>query len=216
MKLLILSVVLLSLILSQYACDDNSTDTASPFTVDQAPRSSITNPTETSAPEKLSPDDVLPAPAMGPAYRANIEQWGVDNPWPPIEVADLVLGESTSELQVTYRDHIETKASETRHNILGFHLPNVDWDDRSSQVSELNLDIDIVGLSSGITVTQDMIWYGPPGLFKVVLEIDISAYVKKGEYDFGILIEIDGKDYSSIPCTIKVNDHRETNSPTTA
>jgi len=58
-------------------------------------------------------------------------------------------------------------------------------------------------LPSGITVTQDWQWhYGP--ISKAALKIEISPQVKPGEYTFNINVDINGEDYGTVPCTIKV------------
>lgn len=63
------------------------------------------------------PDDIIPTPG-GLTYRANFHQEGVENPWPPIESKDVILASNKYSPQITYRDYIETKAGESRNNIL--------------------------------------------------------------------------------------------------
>jgi len=65
--------------------------------------------------EQEAPDDIMPAPGLGPAYRANIHQQGVENPWPPIEVSEAFLGSGSNEAHIYYRNRIETAAGETRN-----------------------------------------------------------------------------------------------------
>jgi len=143
-----------------------------------------------------APDDIMPAPGMGPAYRANIHQQGVENPWPPIDTTEVTLGTSfeTDTVYARYRDYIETEAGESRNNIVFVSMGN-------RAVSSLNLYT--VNLLTGIKVTEGMRWHGP-GAVSVVLMMEIAPDVQVGQYNFGIGIEVDGKDYGTIPCTIKV------------
>ena len=71
-----------------------------------------------------APDDIMPVPGGGLAYRANVRQQGVENPWPPIEVTDVVLGSGSNEAHIAYRDYIETQAGETRNNVIKIVQPN--------------------------------------------------------------------------------------------
>jgi len=68
-----------------------------------------------------APDDILPAPGMGPQYRANmtaVRRGGthVVNPWPPILGTEVTIGTPPNTAQITYRDYIETEAGQTRNN----------------------------------------------------------------------------------------------------
>lgn len=141
-----------------------------------------------------APDDIMPVPGGGPAYRANVHQQGVENPWPPIESTEVVLGSGLKVPHVRYRDYIETEAGEARNNVLFIRIPDRD-------IRSLNLyAIDIPG---GMEVTEGMRWHGP-GPIAPVLVIEISQSVEPGQYTFGIGLEINGKDYGTVPCTIKV------------
>jgi c-di-GMP-binding flagellar brake protein YcgR len=57
-------------------------------------------------------------------------------------------------------------------------------------------------LPSGIEANSEQTTTSP--MTKAVMEINISAQVSTGEYTFNIRVEIDGKDYGQVPCTIKV------------
>jgi len=145
-----------------------------------------------------APDDIVPAPGMGPAYRANIRQQGVENPWPPIDTTKVTITSSfeADTVYVRYRDYIETEAGESRNNVVFISMGN-----RAVR----NLNLYTVNLPAGIEVTEGMRWHGP-GPVSAVLVIEISPDVQPGQHDFDICIEIDGKDYGVIPCTIKVID----------
>ena len=40
------------------------------------------------------------------------------------------------------------------------------------------------------------------------LAIDVPADMTPGQYSFGIGLEIDGRDYGTVPCTIEVGEGR--------
>jgi hypothetical protein len=141
------------------------------------------------------PDDIIPVPG-GLVYRANSHQEGVENPWPPIDTTKVVISSSfkVDMVYIRYRDYIETKAGESRNNIVSVSMSN-------RAVGSPNLYT--VNLPTGIEVTEGMRLHRP-GPVAVVLVMDVSPNVKTGEYSFDIGIEIDGKDYGTIPCTIEV------------
>jgi len=143
-----------------------------------------------------APDDIVPAPGMGPAYRANVHQQGVENPWPPVNTTRVTITSSfeVDTVYIRYRDYIETEAGESRNNAIFISMGN-------RAVGNLNLYT--VNLPASIEVTEGMRWHGP-GPVSSVLVIEISPDVQPGQYNFGIGIEIDGKDYGTIPCKIKV------------
>jgi len=140
-----------------------------------------------------APDDIIPTPG-GLGYR--VGQQGVEHPWSPIDTTKVVIssGFEIDTVYIRYRDYIETKAGESRNNIVYVSMGN-------RAVGSLNLYT--VNLPAGIEVTEGMRWHGP-GPVAVVLVMDISPDIKTGQYSFGIGIEIDGKDYGTIPCTIEV------------
>ncbi len=148
-----------------------------------------------------APDDFVPAPGMGPQYRANVLVQGVTNPWPPILGTEVTMGAPPNTAQITYRDYIESEAGQTRNNMFITRLLGVDPDDATLDAIEVNLKG--TALPSGITVIQDWQWhYGP--ISKTALKIVISPQVEPGEHTFNINVEVDGKDYGTVPCTIEV------------
>jgi len=145
--------------------------------------------------EEPAPDDILSAPG-GSLYRANIQQEGVENPWMPIEGTEIVVGSGSNAANIVYRDHIETKAGEVRNNVIQVKILG------KKEVKSLSLYT--VAMPYGISLTVDSIWSGIPGTQEAVLVIEIAPDVAPGEYPLEIGLEINGKDYGTIPCTIKV------------
>ena len=146
--------------------------------------------------QEEAPDDIMPVPGGGPAYLANVHQQGVENPWPPIDIADVIIVRrgSDDEVHITYRNYIETKAGETRNNIIKVIMTNKD-------VNSLSLYAD--DIPDGITLTDGMRWSGPSAMASVLV-IEIALDVSPGEYPLEIGLVINGKDYRTIPCRIKV------------
>jgi hypothetical protein len=141
-----------------------------------------------------APDDIMPAPGMGPAYRANIHQQGVENPWPSIEISETSLGSGADEAHIYYRSHIETSAGETRNNVIKVIIPGKD-------IKSLSLYADNVPQS--ITLTDGMQWSGPNSRASVLV-IGIAPDVAPGEYPLEIGLIVNGKDFGTLPCTINV------------
>ncbi len=144
--------------------------------------------------EQEAPDDIMPAPGMGPAYRANLHQAGVKNPWPPIEISEAYLGRGATEAHIYYRSHIETTAGQARNNVIKAIIPNRD-------VGRLSLYAD--NIPDGFTLTDGMQW-GGPNQRASVLVIEIAPDVALGEYPLEIGLEINGKDYGTMGCTVDV------------
>ena len=145
--------------------------------------------------EKEAPDDFVPTPGGG-TYRVNVFQQGVENPWPPIESTDVVLGSNTDALNVNYRDYIETAAGETRNNIIRVT--------KEGGLINSELSLYYTHVPTGLELADGGRGVGLPGTLGAILVIDIASDITPGEYLLEIGIEIDGKDYGTIKCTVKV------------
>jgi hypothetical protein len=148
----------------------------------------------TPVPSGEAPDDIVTVPGGGPTYRANVHQAGEENPWPPIEIAEIYLGSGSDEAHVYYRDHIETRAGETRNNVIKAIIPG-------TQINSVN--VSTAGVTPGITITEGTRWIGP-GSIAVVLEIEISPEISPAKYELEISLKIDNRDYGTIPCLLEV------------
>jgi hypothetical protein len=146
-----------------------------------------------------APDDIVPTPG-GLAYRANVHHQGVENPWPPIESTEVVLGSGSDALNISYRDYIETEAGETRNNII--HV----W--KEGGLFDSRLRLYSVAVPDGMGLTDGGRGVALPGATGAVLVIEVDPDVAPGQYAFEIGIELDGKDYGTIPCTIEVLEER--------
>jgi hypothetical protein len=143
------------------------------------------------------PDDIVYTPG-GIAYRANVHEQGVTNPWPPIQTSTVVLADNVT---ITYRADIETKAGEARNNIITLRIPGRLVNDSR------DLKLAAGSLPAGIQVKEGEQSGGLPGTIAQVLVVEISQGIKMGEYVFQIDVEFEGKDYGNIPCTIRVVQH---------
>ncbi len=142
-----------------------------------------------------APDDIVPTPGGG-TYRANVHQQGVENPWPPIESVDVILGSGTDALNISYRDYIETEAGQIRNNIIRIVKEDGLFD---SELTLYSTDI-----SAGLELADGGRGVGLPGTLGAILVIEIAPDVSPGEYPLEIGLVINGKDYGTIPCTIEV------------
>jgi len=140
-------------------------------------------------------DDIVPTPGGG-TYRANVHQEGVKNPWQPIESVDVVLGSGTNTINVSYRDFIETNAGETRNNIIRVTKEGGLFD---SELALYSTDV-----PDGLELVDGGRGVGLPGTLGAILVIEIAPGLNIGGYPLEIGLEINGKDYRTIPCTIEV------------
>ncbi|MGD9142293.1 MAG: hypothetical protein PVG61_00440 [Dehalococcoidia bacterium] len=164
--------------------------------------------TDSQQSEQEASDDVIFTPG-GSAYRANVHQQGVENPWPPIKTVVTQMESDEDMINVRYRNRIVTEAGQTRNNIL--YMNKVDGSFADSGMMSMKL------YSPEITSGLDLFQTSGGGLIGqlvAVLLIEITPDVVPGEYSFEIGIEIEGKDYGTIPCTIEVveNTNREESS----
>lgn len=181
----IIAIALLVILLAVTACQSGGSETRTPIPVkDMFPLFG----------EQEAPDDIMPVPGGGPVYRANFHQEGIENPWPPIEITKVFLGSGSNEAHIYYRDYIETKAGETRNNVIKVIMP-------SKEVRSLSLYA--IDVPDGISLTDGMRWSGPNAMASVLV-IEISLDVALGQYTIEIGVEIDGKNYGKVPCIIKV------------
>ncbi len=149
------------------------------------PEGSLPEPT---GPE--APDDIVHTPG-GDAYRANVHQVGVPDKWPSVQSVIV----KRDNLQIQYREDIETRAGETRKNIIAVYGGEALIDGELTLYSSAVPDgIGLIDAGGG----------GRPGMLLTVLAIEISPDIAPGQYAFKIGIEVDGKDYGTLPCTINV------------
>ncbi|MFP3880563.1 MAG: hypothetical protein ACLFVA_06380 [Dehalococcoidia bacterium] len=183
MKKLIPIVILIGLLIA--GCQPPENETRTPIPVkDRLPLYG----------EQQAADDIVPVPGGGPAYRGNVHQEGQENPWSPIEVSETYLGSGADEAHVYYRSHIETAPGETRNNVIKAIVPG-------KEVSSLRLYAN--DIPQGITLTDGMQWSGPSARASVLV-IEIAPDVAPGQYPLETGLEINGKDYGTVECTIEV------------
>jgi hypothetical protein len=143
-------------------------------------------------------DDIIYTP-FGPGYRGNFHQEGVTNPWPTIVSVPVFLSAGDDEplIGLMYRNYIETRAGETRNNILYLST--------SEEGASINsIELYTSDTPSKIKIAECMRYMGPQSRHIRVLSIEIGEDIALGEYTFKIGFIINGTDYGVVFCTIKV------------
>ena len=143
-----------------------------------------------------APDDVVINRME--TYRANVHEQGKENPWPPIETVTVKLGRSSDKVNLWYRNHIVTEAGETRNNILFAYKEDGFFEGGTGGIKLYTLET-----PSGLNLFQES-GGGLPGTLVSVLIIEVPPDTEPGLYKLEIGLEIQGKDYGTIPCTIEV------------
>jgi hypothetical protein len=206
-KLVVFSIILfVAMLMLSVSCAKVPASNSTQPPVSPAPPA---NTPETPPPGLVPPgtpgaanDDIVYPPG-GFTYRSNVHQQGQPD-WPPVPQNEITLATTSSTIDIQYREYIETKAGETRNNIIflnGRSAPDIS--------DPLQINYVAVGLPDGISIQKDQKMYGGIGgqdkkSARVVLKIFIASQVKPGEYPFSIHLEYDGKEIGSIPCTVKV------------
>ena len=171
--------------------------------VNTSPVSSpVASPTTNTQQAEEAPDDIV-FPPGGPTYRANVHQAGVPDRWPSIQSKDVTLNGPSGIVQVGYRDYIETKAGQIRNTIFSAYLPDAQPIDGTKAIE---LSLEAINAPEGINLSQggNVHLSDPARRTKTVVKIVIASQVTQGEYKFNIDVKIDGEDYGTIPCMIKV------------
>lgn len=137
-------------------------------------------------------DDIVPAPGLGPTYRANIQQQGVKNPWPPIQSAEVALGDNVF---LSYRVLIDMNRGEAGNDIIWVRTPS------DNITGSPEVELEVIGPPPGFEVKQEKIYAGPRAM-KQLLVIKVSRNARPGQYDLQMKVVVNGKDYGEIPFTV--------------
>ncbi len=186
-NLSIFGLVLFVVSLFLTACQPDTRDAHTPITYKEE--------RETALHGEEAPDDFIPTPGGG-SYRANVHEYGIENPWTPIESTSTVLGSDVNIVNISYREYIETAVGETRNNIIIITKTG-------SPLFDSNLALYSVDVSAGIELTYNR-GAGPIGGLGAILMIKISPDVVLGQYQLEIGFEINSEDYGTILFTIEV------------
>lgn len=203
MKKLLIILLLILLISMLIGCAKEITPALS------IPKTSTSNMSPT-APMGVPPgtagaanDDIV-FPPGGFTYRANVHQQGQPD-WPPVEQTEATLWNFTRIANITYRSYIETKAGETRNNLFYLKISGF------PSLDPLKATYESVNLPEGFMVERGGEMYGgiggqDKGASRIVMKINISQKVAPGEYAFQFKVIVDGAEFGSVPCTVKVLD----------
>jgi hypothetical protein len=142
-------------------------------------------------------DDVMPTPG-GYAYRADVNEGGTINSWPPIGVMPYTLGTGDDAINIVYRGFIKSKAGETRYNIVtAYTVKGFSDNDKIVLYSDLRPE--------GTELSVSSTWESPSAL-QSVMALKISPQAERGRYTFSITIGIGDKIYGEVPCILDVTD----------
>jgi hypothetical protein len=183
--IIFISISLLLLAACNSAKSGSSTTTNTPVTT----VSVLTISTTTTE----AADDIVFVPAGIEVYRAQINP---PNQFGTIQTTSVTKGNSANAVYVSYRDNIETKAGEIRNNII--------YITQNTIIN--NAFLSVTDLPVGITAKVDAGVYNSnfqPG-WEQIIEFNISSGLNPGSYNFNIDVMVDGIDYGTIPCTLKV------------
>lgn len=145
-----------------------------------------------------APDDIVNI--SGGAYRANVHEVGVENPWPPVQAGIEYWTKGEDTITVFHRTDIEAKAGEAYTDIISVG-------GEGGLDSENNtLKLYAAEIPKGITVTNTAKPVGLLGRLGTVLVITVSPDIAPGMYTVNIGIELDGKDYGTVPCRVTVSE----------
>jgi len=181
MKLFILNVMILATILASVSCSPG--------------------------PQGPANDDIV-SPPGGITYRANVHQQG-ERDWPPVKQTKVTLQVLGGTIDIEYRDYIETRAGQTRNNIIFLSGRNAPDLLDPLKITYRPEGRPPVNHPEGITIARDGEMYGGIGgrdkkSSRVILVIHIDSRIKRGEYPFEIQLEYEGKIFGSLPVTVKV------------
>jgi hypothetical protein len=145
-----------------------------------------------------APDDIVNTPG-GSAYRANVHQQGIPDKWPSIETVETKLANGPDTINVRYRNNIATNAGQIRNNLIYVTKEN----GRFESGGVFSIKLYIVGPPSSLKFSQGGAG-GLPGSIVTDLVIEIPQSIESGSYGFNIGLEVEGKDYGILLCTVVV------------
>jgi hypothetical protein len=139
-------------------------------------------------------------------YISNIHQAGKPSGYKKVETTEEVLRERIFSHTVTYRKWIETRADETRYNIISIYPPNfIRRVNYYIDLLTIEYDIFLAELSPDIQVNRIVTRTGPPFyITQIGLLIEIPEDVEPGNYTLTFIVEANGRYCGELPCVIHV------------
>ena len=149
-------------------------------------------------------DDIILTPG-GPSYAGNTFSANVTHPLTPVNIAQANLSQNGIIATVSYRALIESRKPAVCNDIINVFVmgKNIDTSQPSNAVQ--GLGISLQDLPAGVTVAEGMQVAGPLSTSSVLV-FDISADVNTGTYKYKIDLKINGIDFGTLSCTLKVTD----------
>jgi hypothetical protein len=149
-------------------------------------------------------DDIILTPG-GPSYAGNTYSANVTHPLTPVNIAQATLSQNGNIATVSYRAVIESQKPAVRNDIINVFVmgKNINTSQPNNPIQ--GLGINLQDLPAGVTVTEG-VQVASPLSTSSVLVFDISADVKVGTYNYKIALKINGIDFGTLSCTLKVTD----------
>jgi hypothetical protein len=151
------------------------------------------------------PDAVVPT-ADGLKYEINVNPDKFDSRSQPVETETVSLD---ADISVTYRPDIELRESRREseaRNIIHVAAPGRDMQSLRLNLKNIPAELDVVLPYPQDKYYEYQAWHGTDSAEQVLL---IEAY-NTGQFSFDIGIEIEGQEYGTIPCTVKILDSNNT------
>jgi hypothetical protein len=149
-------------------------------------------------------DDIVLTPG-GPSYAGNTVSANVSHPLTPVDITQVTLSQGSVFAYVSYRAEIETKKPAIRNDIINVFVMGKDISTTQPANAVQGLVIYLLDLPAGVAVTEGM-QISSPLSTSSVLVFDISEEAKVGTHKFQIDLKINGVDFGTLSCTLKVTD----------
>jgi len=164
-----------------------------PTATDWAP---VSGPAENS-------DDIILTPG-GPSYAGNTYSANVTHPLTPVNIVQATLSQDGNIATVSYRAVIESQKPAVRNDIINVFVMGKNINTNQPGNPIMGLGIYLQDLPAGVAVTEGM-QVASPLSTSSVLVFDISADAKIGTYKYKIALKINGIDFGTISCTLKID-----------
>lgn len=134
-------------------------------------------------------DIIMGTPGTGVTYRR------------PVKQSTVLLGDTPTAPIIKYRDNIESRAGETRYNLLYVAKPD---EHGTWRRGEFEVELRTLQRPNQIRLYNCWAGYKELGYYLFILGIEIPRDVKPGDYLVQLLVFIDDSYYGMVPCAIHV------------
>ena len=152
---------------------------------------------------KPEANDAIYQTPDGIAYIANVSGAAPKHLGPPIQSVDVIFLKGANTADISYRNYMKQPPA-NRNDIFNIGFSNEPQNNSIPNLSNGSIVLKVIGLPDGITAN---VGSGAPNeLFswQQLIQFMITTNVKLNMYDFKIDVQINGTDFGTLPCTIKV------------